>query len=347
MTVGETYKKAGVDILAAEKAKNRIARLAKETFTPDVMSEIGAFGGVFRFPSGSDNLLLASADGVGTKTKVASAAGIYNTVGRDLVNHCVNDLLVHGAEPLFFLDYIGYANLEPERVAEIVEGLSIACRRNGLALIGGETAQMPGVYSSGDFDLVGFIIGKTTENALIDGSKIRPGDKLIALSSNGLQTNGYSLARMVLLDSGKFKLDDTPKILNGVTVGEALLAIHPSYRAQVGSLLSTEVEVHGMAHITGGGIQGNLIRVLPDGCAARVDLSDVKIPSIFELIRREGNIPPDEMYRVFNMGVGYLLVVPDKRISEALVLLNGAGAAAVRCGEIVEGEKSVTLRRTV
>ncbi len=339
----KAYKDAGVDLSAAEQAKKKIARLAKETFTPNVVGDIGAFGGIYRFPTSTGNLLLASCDGVGTKIKVATAAGIYNTVGQDLVNHCVNDILTLGAEPLFFLDYIGHSDLTPDKIAEIVEGLSIACRQNGFALIGGETAQMPGLYSYGDFDLVGFIVGSAAEDNLIDGNLVRPGDRLIAISSNGLQTNGYSLARKLLLDSGRFGLDDRPEILAGQSVGEALLAIHPSYLMPIAALMTTEIKIHAMAHITGGGIEGNLIRVLPERCVARVVLSDVSAPSVFELIASEGKIPKTEMCSVFNMGVGFIVIVGREFESDAVAVLKDAGADAVPCGEIAEGEKSVLL----
>jgi len=345
MTYSETYKSAGVDLDAADLAKRKIAALAKSTFSDDVASEIGAFGGVYRYPTGSDSLLLASADGVGTKIKVATAAGIYNTVGQDLVNHCINDILTLGAEPIFFLDYIGYSDLTPDIISQIVEGLSIACRENQLSLIGGETAQMPGLYSPGDFDLVGFIVGYVHESGLITGDAIEPGNAIIALPSNGLQTNGFSLARKVLLDSGKYCLDDRPELLGGISVGEALLAIHPSYKKQVTTLVSAGF-VRGMAHITGGGIPGNLVRVLPEGCAANVDVSAVSVPAVFELIRRAGEIPSDEMHRVFNMGAGFLIIIDSDAVSKAISMLNQSGSDAVPCGKIVAGAKKIIIEET-
>ena len=342
MSESEAYKKAGVDLSAADEAGKRIAKLAKETFTPGVESEIGSFGGVYRFPSNSDNLLLASCDGVGTKLKVAAAAGIYDTVGRSLVNHCVNDILTLGATPLFFLDYVGHLDLEPGQIADVVEGLSIACRRNGLALIGGETAQMPGVYSSGEFDLVGFILGSVSEDKLIDGSDIEPGNKIIAIGSNGLQTNGYSLARKVLLDSGRFELSERPEGLQD-SVSEALLAIHPSYLEPVLALLSANVQIRGMAHITGGGIPGNLSRILPEGCLASVDVADVPVPPVFELIQNEGDIPAGEMYEVFNMGAGFMLIVDETAFEEAISIINADDYKAIPCGEIIPGKRGVEL----
>ncbi|MCK5833208.1 phosphoribosylformylglycinamidine cyclo-ligase [bacterium] len=343
MKKGELYKAAGVDLTAADNAKKKIAALAKKTFTKGVVSDIGAFGGIFRFPEGSENLLLSSADGVGTKLKVATASKKYNTVGQDLVNHCVNDLLTLNATPLFFLDYIGHCDLPIERIAEIVEGLSIACSANGLALIGGETAQMPGIYSSGDFDLVGFIVGSASKQSLVDGSAIRPGDKLIALQSNGLQTNGYSLARKILIDSSAYALDDRPDILKGISVGEALLAVHPSYLKPVKSLIDKGINISGMAHITGGGIPGNLVRVLPKNCRAIVDVSQISIPPIFELIRHAGEVPISEMYDVFNMGAGFVIVLTADMQNKALALCESSEIFAVSCGEIVSGERSIKI----
>ena len=343
MSKDKAYKAAGVDLRAAGIAKARIAELAKSTFTDGVVSEIGGFGGIYRFPAASGTLLLASSDGVGTKLMVAAAMGIYNTVGRDLVDHCVNDLLTLGAEPLFFLDYIGHADLSPDRIAELVEGLSIACRENGLALIGGETAQMPGLYSSGDFDIVGFIVGTTPESELIDGAAIASGDRLIALSSNGLMTNGYSLARRVLIDSGRFSLDDAPDVLGGATVGEALLAVHPSFLSPVKAMRASGVEITGMAHITGGGIAGNFVRVLPQNCSALFDLSEIPVPPIFDLIRASGEIPSSEMFEVFNMGVGFVIAVRAGDLDRALDSLRDAGAAAFSCGEIISGDRSVRI----
>lgn len=338
----KSYKSAGVDLDAAEIATKKIAALAKSTFSSDVVSEIGAFGGVYRFPSSGETLLLASADGVGTKLKVASAAGNLTTVGQDLVNHCVNDILTLGAKPLFFLDYVGYSDLEPDEIAEIVRGLSVACSANGLSLIGGETAQMPGIYNTGEFDLVGFIVGTAREVDLITGVRITPGDKLIALVSNGLQTNGYSLARKVLLDNGRFDVDDTPEILDGRTVGEALLAIHPSYLHAVESLQKS-VQIKGMAHITGGGLRGNFSRILPDHCDAVFDVNSIPKPLIFELIRAEGDIPIQEMFDVFNMGAGYIIAVGIEDVESSMQILGESGTEAVICGEIVLGKGDVIL----
>ncbi|HDR91305.1 MAG TPA: phosphoribosylformylglycinamidine cyclo-ligase [candidate division Zixibacteria bacterium] len=339
----EKYKSAGVDLDAADIATKKIAALAKATFTADVASEIGAFGGIYRFPSGTGSLLVASADGVGTKLKVASTAGVLNTVGQDLINHCVNDILTLGAKPLFFLDYIGYSDLEPEEIARIVEGLSIASSANGLALIGGETEQMPGIYSSGEFDLVGFIVGTAKEDDLITGAAISPGDKLIALVSNGLQTNGYSLARNVLLDEGRFDVGDRPEILAGKSVGEALLAIHPSYLKPVEAVRG-EIGIAGMAHITGGGLPGNFSRILPKTCNAIFDVSKIPSPPIFELIRTEGEIEIAEMFDVFNMGAGYVIAVKPEDADRAMDILRKRGDSAVLCGEIAEGEGEVILK---
>ena len=339
----EKYKSAGVDLNAAEIATKKIAALAKATFTADVASEIGAFGGIYRYPSDSGSLLVASADGVGTKLKVASAVGVLNTVGQDLINHCVNDILTLGAKPLFFLDYIGYSDLGPDEIARIVEGLSIACTANGLALIGGETAQMPGIYNSGEFDLVGFIVGTANEDALITGEAISPGDKLIALISNGLQTNGYSLARHVLLDEAKFDVGDRPEILEGKSVWEALLEIHPSYLHAV-TALREKTEIAGMAHITGGGLPGNFSRVLPKTCDAVFDVTQIPSPPIFKLIRTEGEIENAEMFDVFNMGAGYVIAVKPADADRAMEILHERGDRAVLCGEITEGKGEVILK---
>jgi len=341
--MSESYKKAGVDLNSAEEVTKKIAGLAKGTFTEQVMKDIGAFGGVYRFPADSNKLLIASADGVGTKLKIAASLGIYNTVGQDLVNHCINDLLTMGTRPLFFLDYIGYFDLEPEQVTRIVEGLSIACSENGVALIGGETAQMPGIYGSGDFDLVGFILGTIDEEDIVDGSSIQPGDVIIALNTNGLQTNGYSLARKVLLDSGEFSLNDKPDMLEGNSLGDALLAIHPCFYKNIRELMDKHIAIEGMAHITGGGIPGNLVRILPDNCRAIIDISNIEVPPIFELIRKTGDIPISEMYEVFNMGAGYLVVVKCENKDEAIEILTQSGVRAVECGKIEEGTKEVIV----
>lgn len=340
---GENYKSAGVDLDAAVVATKKIAALAKSTFSADVASEIGAFGGIYRFPSGSGSLLLASADGVGTKLKVASATGIFNTVGQDLVNHCINDILTLGAKPLFFLDYIGYSDLGPEEIASVVEGLSKACGENGVSLIGGETAQMPGIYGSGEFDLVGFIVGTAVEERLITGSAISAGDKLIALVSNGLQTNGFSLARKVLLDSDAFAIDDRPEELHGTSVGEALLAIHPCYLKPVERLMES-VQITGMAHITGGGLAGNFSRILPEDCDAVFDVSKIPSPPIFELIRKHGDIPSQEMFDVFNMGAGYVIAVKASDAEPAMEILREIQQNAVVFGGITHGNHKVILK---
>ncbi len=340
---GKAYKSAGVDLDSAEIATKKIAELAKSTFSANVTSEIGAFGGVYRFPSETRSLLLASADGVGTKLKVASAMNVLNTVGQDLVNHCVNDILTLGAKPLFFLDYVGYSDIEPDGITKIVEGLSIACSANGVSLIGGETAQMPGIYNPGEFDLVGFIVGTAFEDELITGDNITPGNKLIALLSNGLQTNGYSLARKVLLDDGRFKIDDRPEILDGKSIGEALLAIHPSYLRPIEKLMPN-FEIKGMAHITGGGLRGNFRRILPGNCDAIFDVSTLPAPPIFELIRREGEIEMDEMFDVFNMGAGYVIAVEGEDSVGAVETLAQNDVSAVVCGEIIKGNRNVILR---
>jgi len=285
-----TYSSAGVDIDAGELATKKISRLAKKTFNSRVLTEIGLFAGAYDI--GGERILLSSADGVGTKLIVASMAGIYNTVGIDLVHHCANDIAVHNAEPLFFLDYIGHSNLSVDRISEIVEGLSDGCNHIGAPLIGGETAQMPGIYPPDEFDLVGFIVGMVDKDKIILGREIKAGDVIIALHSNGLHTNGYSLARKVLFDVGKFSIDDHIDEL-GESIGEALLKPHTLYLNAVRNIRN-DVRIKGMAHITGGGVEGNLTRILPEGCTAIVKKSSApKIP-IFEIIRRVGKIEEDE-----------------------------------------------------
>ena len=337
-----TYRESGVDIDAQDKGLARIKEIAKSTFTKGVLSEIGLFGGLFTMspddPCGQ--VLVASADGVGTKLKVAQLAGRYDTVGQDLVNHCVNDILVQGARPLFFLDYFAAGKLVPERLAEVAEGLGIACRENGCALLGGETAEMPGLYHDEDFDLAGFIVGAVQrDKALPKG--VEKGDILVALPSTGLHTNGYSLARKLFFDVKKFKTDTYLSDL-GSTVGEALLAVHKSYFRQIHPLLQTESGIHGMAHITGGGIVDNLPRILPKDVGALIKESAlVRKPAIFGYIQREGNVPVEEMRRAFNMGVGMILCVSESRTSAVMEALQVAGEAPWIIGELRAGSREV------
>jgi phosphoribosylformylglycinamidine cyclo-ligase len=301
--IKETYADSGVNIEVAARAKELIAKHARSTHRPEVLSGVGFFGGLFEFKGYQQPVLVSSVDGVGTKLKLASALGRHDTVGIDIVNHCVNDILTCGAEPLFFLDYIAAGKLQPEQVGKVAEGLAQACREVGCALIGGETAEMPGVYSEKDYDLVGFIIGVVEKEKIIQGKKITAGDTIMGLPSSGLHTNGYSLARKVF--------GETRSVLNthyhelGRTLGEALLEPHRSYYNQLKPLLSV---IKGLAHITGGGLIDNVPRVLPEGLTARFDSQTWLVPPIFNLIQERGNVDRDEMYRVFNMGIGMAII---------------------------------------
>ena len=332
------YKQAGVDIEAGNEVVRRIRSLARGTFTPGVLSEIGSFGGLFRLDAAgvADPVLVASADGVGTKLRVAFLTGVHDTIGRDLVNHCVNDILVQGAQPLFFLDYLATGRLEPDVAVQVVEGLSAACRENGCALLGGETAEMPGFYADGEYDVAGFIVGLAPRSQLIDGKRIDPGDALIGVPSSGLHTNGYSLARRIAFDIAKLRVDSQVAEL-GTTLGTALLVPHRSYLPLIRPLLPAGI-IKGMAHITGGGITDNLPRILPEGTGAVIDRSSWRVPRLFEWLQRTGNVPDDDMMRTFNMGLG-LIVACDNASADQLVAQLGPGAGCI--GRIVGGDRSV------
>jgi phosphoribosylformylglycinamidine cyclo-ligase len=332
------YKQAGVDIEAGNEVVRRIRSLARGTFTPGVLSEIGSFGGLFRLNASDvdDPVLVASADGVGTKLRVAFLAGVHDTVGRDLVNHCVNDILVQGAQPLFFLDYLATGRLEPDVAVQVVEGLSAGCRENGCALLGGETAEMPGFYADGEYDVAGFIVGVVRRDELIDGKRIAPGDALIGIPSSGLHTNGYSLARRIAFDVAKLRVDSQVAEL-GTTVGAALLVPHRSYLPLIRPLLPSGI-IKGMAHITGGGITDNLPRILPEGTGAVIDRSSWRVPAIFEWLQRTGKVPDDDMMRTFNMGIG-LIVACDEGSADRLIVQ--LGPDAVRIGGVAAGERGV------
>ena len=332
-----TYSSSGVNIDSADIAKRKIAELASSTFNSDVLTRIGLFAGAYDL--GDGRVILSSADGVGTKILVAVRAGIYNTVGIDLVHHCANDISVHNADPLFLLDYIGHADLTPQKIADIVEGLAIGCKDVDCALIGGETAQMPGFYPPKIFDLTATIVGMVEKDKMITGERISAGDAIVSLPANGLHTNGYSLARKVLFDIAKFDIDTYLEDL-GETVGEALLRVHPNYSTAV-KILRDSVDIHGIAHITGGGVRGNLIRVLPENTKAIIRKNTApKIP-IFESIKKLGDIDDDEMFKTFNMGFGYLIVVPSEQADTAIELLKDFDAFFA--GEIVAGEKEVEI----
>jgi len=334
-----TYRDAGVDIEAGNRAVDLMKRAVQSTYGKEVLAGIGAFGGLYdgaALKAMAAPVLVASTDGVGTKTKIAAALGRYDTIGHDIVGHCVNDILVQGARPLFFLDYVAFNRIIPERVAAIVTGIAEACKSVGCALLGGETAEMPGVYAEGEFDLVGTIIGAVERGRIIDGASIKAGDAIIGLASSGLHTNGFSLARKVLAgrDLG------APDAELGTSLGEALLAPHRPYLAELERLWAAGVTVKGMAHITGGGLIENPPRILPPGIAARIRRGSWPMPPLFQLIQRAGDIAPDEMARVFNVGLGMLLFVPAGEAQKALGLLGAeawiVGEAVPRNGEPVE-----------
>jgi phosphoribosylformylglycinamidine cyclo-ligase len=336
------YKQAGVDIEAGNEVVRRIRSMARGTFTPGVLSEIGSFGGLFRLDAAgiADPVLVASADGVGTKLRVAFLAGVHRTIGMDLVNHCVNDILVQGAQPLFFLDYLATGRLEPDVAVQVVEGLAAACRENECALLGGETAEMPGFYADGEYDVAGFIVGAVARDRVIDGTRIVPGDVLIGVPSSGLHTNGYSLARRIAFDVAGLRVDSRVPEL-GTTLGEALLAPHRSYLPLIRPLLPSGV-IKGMAHITGGGITDNLPRILPDGTRAIVDRGAWEVPAIFQWLQRTGNVPDEDMMRTFNMGVGLIVACGEESVGTVIAALATAGETrAAQIGRIAAGDKGV------
>jgi phosphoribosylformylglycinamidine cyclo-ligase len=336
-----TYADAGVDIDRANRTKKRIKYLAHKTFTRSVLSEIGGFGGLFAVDNAKwvDPILVSSVDGVGTKLKIAFEMDVHHTIGADLVNHCVNDIAVQGATPLFFMDYLASGRIEPEITEKVIEGLAEACKHNGCALIGGETAEMPGFYPDGEYDLAGFIVGAVERERIITGKTVEVGDVILGLASNGLHTNGYALARKLLFEVGKYTLDSYVNELKG-KVGNELLRTHKSYWPAIKRLVDGEC-VSAMAHITGGGITENLPRVLPRGVAAVIEMGSWQVPPIFEHLQQLGNVPQDEMLRTFNMGLGMLLVIPSKKFKKAQTVLERAGEKAFTVGRIVKGDRKV------
>ena len=334
MTEGLTYRDVGVDLAAADRAKRAMAPLLRGASDENTLSGLGAFGGLYAMPAGlSEPVLVASADGVGTKLRVAFATGRHDTIGRDLVNHCVNDILVQGARPLFFLDYLAVGDLDESVVESVVGGVARACRENACALLGGETAEMPDFYAPGEYDLAGFVVGVAERSRLLDGASVREGDTLVALPSSGLHTNGFTLARSIVFERMGLGVDD-PFPGESATVGEVLLGEHRSYLAELLPLLERGW-VRALAHVTGGGIEGNLPRVLPDGLGARVDLGSWRVPNVFRLLGQGGGVAEREMYRVFNMGVGMIVVVAPENEAEVLSAL---GEGAWRIGAVVAGE---------
>jgi phosphoribosylformylglycinamidine cyclo-ligase len=349
------YSDAGVDIDAADRAKRRIRQLARRTFNPRVLREVGAFGGFFAIDDvPRDAVLVSSVDGVGTKLKIAFALNRHNTVGADLVNHCVNDIAVHGATPLFFLDYIASGRLSPEVVTAIVSGVADACRSNACALVGGETAEMPGFYPDSEYDLAGCIVGWVGRSRIIDGGGIRPGDAVLGLASAGLHTNGYSLARRVLLEQARLALDAVVPEL-GRTLGDELLAPHRCYWRVIKTLLDLKSAsgssrsrksaatgvLKGLAHITGGGLTDNPPRILPAGCRMEIELGSWPVPPVFPLIARLGSVPQDDMLRTFNMGIGMILVIAERDLDTVVRVLSRRREPFWRIGRIVRGRRAV------
>jgi len=333
----KAYARAGVDVDLADKLKRQIQPLVRQTHGPQVLGKIGGFGGLFRanFPGMREPVLVASIDGVGTKLKIAFALDKHDTVGADLVNHCVNDIAVLGARPLFFLDYIGCAKLEPDVFRQLLRGFSRACRSAGCALLGGETAQLPGMYRKGEYDLAGCIVGVVDRAKIIDGRKIKPGDIILGLESNGLHTNGYSLAREIFFS--KMRLKVTSRLpRSAISVGQELLRVHKNYQPLLAKVPSGVIK--GLAHITGGGLIDNLPRILPPNCDAVIETKSWRVPRIFQILQQNGNIDSSEMYRVFNMGIGIAAIVAERNAQRTMSLLR-----AKRIGRIERGSGIVRL----
>jgi len=334
------YRSAGVDIDAADEAKHRIAAHVKSTLTSGARGEFGGFGGMFRVPTDVPKpVLVASADGVGTKLKIAIEAGRYDTVGHDLVNHCVNDILVQGASPLFFLDYVAFGVLDPRAVEGVVAGVAAGCRENGCALLGGETAEMPGVYTPPDYDLAGFIVGYVDEDAILGPQRVCDGDVIIGIESSGLHTNGFSLARRIVNERMQLSVDDAFPGADA-TVGDVMLTVHRSYLSVLRPVLS---RVHAMAHITGGGIPGNLNRALPPTLDAIVDTASWRVPNLFEQLQRAGGVDRHEMFRTFNMGVGMTVITPEPSAADVMSAVAAQGLHAWRLGVVRPGSGQVVL----
>ncbi len=336
-----TYKDAGVDIDAGNRFVDMIKPLVKQTSRPEVLTDIGGFGGLFSLNSSKYKrpTLVSATDGVGTKLKLAFMMDKHDTVGIDLVAMCVNDIIVQGAEPLFFLDYFATGKLAPEKAVEVVKGIAEGCKQAGCALLGGETAEMPGMYAAGEYDLAGFAVGVVDNDLIIDGSSITKGDQIIGIASSGLHSNGYSLARKVFLEELKLSLDDTPSGLNK-SLGEELLTPTRIYVKSIHNL-QRDFTIKGIAHITGGGILENLPRVLPHYCKAIIDRNSWEKPAIFEMLREGGNIPEEEMYRTFNYGIGMVMIVPADEVEDIFGRLAGLDERAYLLGEIVQTEDDI------
>ena len=337
------YAQAGVNIDVKMNAVGSIKEMVAATKTKDVIGGIGAFGGLHKVPAGKDMILVSSTDGVGTKLKVAAMVNRHDTVGQDIVNHCVNDILVQGAKPLFFMDYVGTSKVDPAQFKAVVSGLCKACRENHMALLGGETAEMPGLYPAGEYDLVGTIVGCVSKKDLITGKSIRAGDVMIGFPSGGLQTNGFSLARRVIFDLCQYSWQDKLPGTNQ-TFAEALLAVHRSFLRPVAKLMERKVKINGMAHITGGGFPDNIPRVLPKACNAEIDRASWEVPTIFRFIERQGKVDHDEMYRVFNMGIGFVVIIPKAELVKATNILKAQHQPYSIIGVIRKGKGIVTYK---
>jgi phosphoribosylformylglycinamidine cyclo-ligase len=338
-----TYRDAGVDIDAGNQAVRLMKAAVRSTFNRQVLGDLGSFGGLFAFDKAryKEPVLVSSTDGVGTKIKVAALAGVYGTVGQDLVNHCVNDILVQGARPLFFLDYVAMGRLDPVMVASMVGGLAKACREQKTVLIGGETAEMPGLYAAGDFDLAGTIVGVAEKKKIITGEGIKPGDVVLALPSTGLHTNGFSLARKILFEKKRYKTGQRIKGLPG-TLGEALLAVHKCYAQPILGSLQAGIAIQGLAHITGGGLE-NIPRVLPEGCQVQIQRGTWPVPPIFKLIVEDGSVPEADAYRALNMGLGLIIIVRPAVAKPLVKKLAGLRQQSYLVGEVVKGPKKAVL----
>jgi len=334
------YRGAGVDIDAAGDAKSRIKRLVESTFTAGALGRFGGFGGMFRMPAEAKRpVLVASADGVGTKIKVAIEAGRHDTIGHDLVNHCVNDILVQGARPMFFLDYVAFGALEPSVAEAVVAGVAAGCRENECSLIGGETAEMPGVYTPPDYDLAGFVVGWVEEDAVLGPERVREGDVLIGLASTGLHTNGYSLARRIVTDRMRLGPAD-PFPGESESTADTMLRVHRSYLPVLRPVLGT---IHAMAHITGGGLPGNVNRALPPSLDAEIDTSSWQIPNLFTRLQHAGDVARDEMFRAFNMGVGMVVIAAPADVETISTAAQSEGVRAWRLGRVIRGAGQVVL----
>lgn len=338
------YSAAGVDIDAKMNAIAAAREAIRSTFTPAVLGDIGSFGGLFRpdFSHYEEPVLVASTDGVGTKLKIATLANRHDTCGADLVNHCVNDILVQGAEPLFFLDYVAVGQIQPGIIEQVIGSVARGCRENGCALIGGETAQMPGIYADGDYDVAGTIVGVVERKKILDGSRVAAGDVLVGLPSAGLHTNGYSLARQIVFEKLKMRPEDTVRQCEGKTVADLLLAPHLSYLKTLRPLLARNL-VHAMAHITGGGFFDNIPRVLPEGVGVTIKYGAWPVPPLFEFLSEKGKVSDEEMFRVFNMGIGMILFIPPDRLVEAARLFEEQEAWFYAIGNAHAGNREVTI----